>query len=477
MNVAHFPESDRLSQLHGFGRATRRAAYVYRPTSVEEVARLLEQAAERGFTVGLHGSARSYGDAPLNSGHVVLDLRRMNRLLDYDPESGVVTVQPGVTVRQLWEYVLEDGWWPAVVPGTSVPTIGGCLGMNVHGKNNWKEGTFGEHVLRFTALLPTGEEVTCSPQQNADLFHAIISGIGVLGVITSVTLQLKRVYSGELWVEAWAASNLAEHLQQVDAHKEDSDYIVGWLDTTARRNALGRGQLHRARYLTPEEDPHPHRTLSVEYQTLPDTFFGLIPSSIMWRLMAPWMHNPGVWMVNTAKYLLSATLSNHRRYRQPHAAFHFLLDYIPNWRMAYGREGLIQYQCFIPKETAYDAFADILRLTQRRGLPSYLGVVKRHRPDGFLFTHAVDGFSLALDFKVTRRNRARLQSLADDLNHIVLQAGGRFYFAKDSTLTPDVVAAYLGEETLARFRDLKTRCDPAGVLENDLYRRLIKPLL
>ncbi len=475
MPASLFPDPERLSLVHGFGRATRRAAYVYRPTTVDEIARLLEAAADRGFTVGLHGAARSYGDAPLNGGHVVLDLRRMNRVLDYDPEHGVITVQPGVTIRQLWQHTLEDGWWPAVVPGTSFPTIGGCLGMNVHGKNNWKAGTFGEHVLRFTALLPTGEEVTCTPDGTPDLFHAIISGAGVLGVITSATIQLKRVHSGELAVEAWTVSNLAEHLQQVDAHKED-DYIVGWLDSTARGRALGRGQLHRARYLAPGEDPHPHRTLRVEHQTLPENFFGLIPASIMWRLMAPWMHPPGVWAVNTAKYWLSA-LGDHKCYRQPHVAFHFLLDYIPNWRLAYGREGLIQYQCFIPKENAWDAFGELLRLTHRRGLPSYLAVVKRHRPDGFLFSHAVDGFSLALDFKVTRRNRARLQALADDLNRIVLQAGGRFYFAKDSTLTPEVVAAYLGEETLARFRALKQRCDPAGVLANDLYRRLLQPLL
>lgn len=104
-------------------------------------------------------------------------------------------------------------------------------------------------------------------------------------------------------------------------------------------------------------------------------------------------------------------------------------------------------------------------------MPPYLGVLKRHRPDNFLFSHAVDGFSLALDFKVPRRRREKLVRLATDLNQIVLDGNGRFYFAKDSTLTPEVVQAYLGEETVKKFRSLKNKVDPQHLLQTDLYRR------
>ena len=102
--------------------------------------------------------------------------------------------------------------------------------------------------------------------------------------------------------------------------------------------------------------------------------------------------------------------------------------------------------------------------------PSYsLGLMKRHKPDNFLFSHAVDGFSLALDFKV-RRNE-KLVKLTDELNQIVLEGNGRFYFAKDSALTPDVTAQYLGEDTIAAFRKLKAKADPANILHTDLYKR------
>ena len=87
-------------------------------------------------------------------------------------------------------------------------------------------------------------------------------------------------------------------------------------------------------------------------------------------------------------------------------------------------------------------------------------------------THAVDGFSLALDFRVDRRFHRRIRTLGRELTDIVLQAGGRFYFAKDSLLTAQDARAFLGDERLRRFAELKRRHDPTGILETDLARRL-----
>ncbi|HJS28385.1 MAG TPA: FAD-binding oxidoreductase [Anaerolineales bacterium] len=462
---------DRLSRLENFGRSITSAAYLHRPSRVEQIYDLFESARARGFTIGLRGAARSYGDASINSGGVVLDLQRLNRILDWDPVQGVIRVEPGVTIRQIWQYTLEDGWWPPVVPGTMAPTIGGCLGMNIHGKNNFAAGPIGEHVLAFTALLPSGEEIRCTPEEESELFYAMIGGLGILGVFTSVTLQLKRVYSGDLWVEAWNPSGLESMLEDIENRKGEADYLVGWIDSTARGASLGRGQIHRADYLAPGEDPQPAVTLGLAHQTLPENIFGLIPKSVIWRLMRPFFNRPGLKAVNTARYLSSRILHNQTRVRQSFAAFNFLLDYVPNWEKAYGSGGLIQFQIFIPREKAHDVFSETLRRTQKNGEPTYLGVLKRHRPDRFLLSHAVDGFSLAMDFRITKNNVKKIQAQADTLTELALEAGGRFYFAKDCTLNSETAERFLGPDTLRRFRALKERCDPGDLLETDLYRR------
>ncbi|MEX2162140.1 MAG: FAD-binding oxidoreductase [Anaerolineales bacterium] len=460
----------RLARLENFGHSLKRSAYLFQPNRIEQLRDIFALARQQGVSIALRGAGRSYGDAALNSGQIVLDLRLLNRIKKWDAQHGRITVEPGVTIEQLWKHVLADGWWPPVVPGTMFPTIGGCLAANIHGKNNWVAGPLGEHVVEFKALLPNGKQSTCSPSKNKDLFYAMIGGMGLLGVFTSITLQLKHIHSGNIEVSAWAEPTLAGMLAAVDEHKA-SDYVVGWVDCTALGARLGRGQIHAARYLPSDEDPDAERSLRVDAQVLPDRMFGVVPKRLLPPLMAPFVNNLGTWGVNLAKYLSSRTIGNHKKYRQSLVAFNFLLDYIPDWERSYGRGGLIQYQSFLPKAAAADVYLAMLRVCKRAGLPSYLGVLKRHRPDKFLLSHAVDGYSLALDFKVTGGNRARLTALAGELDKLVLAAGGRFYFAKDSTLHADEVRSYLGTAALQKFRTLKRKADPGNLLQTDLYRR------
>ena len=463
----------RLETVKAWGGASEALAYVYRPATVEDLGRVFNVAAGSGRTVGLRGAGNSYGDATLNSEQIVLDMRRMNRVLGWDPGAGRIRVEPGVTIRQLWEHVIEDGWWPAVVPGTSKPTIGGCAGMNVHGKNAWRAGTIGDHIFEFDIMLSTGEIITCNREQNSDLFYAAIGGFGMLGAFTSLTLSLKRVYSGLVEVDALASRNLKEMMEQFEEYLPQADYLVGWIDAFAAGKSLGRGQIHVARYLAPGADPFPQQTLRLENQHLSDTMFGFVPRSIIWRFMRPFMNNLGARVVNFGKYRASR-FTHGSQFVQPHVAFHFLLDYVPNWKRSYGQYGLIQYQSFIPAETAYDAFSEMLSLCRKRGLPNYLTVLKRHRSDNFLISHGVDGYSLAMDFRVTSKNRRRLLALTAELDEIVLNAGGRFYFAKDSTLRPEVVRRYLGDETVDRFEALKSQYDPDRLLNTNLWQRLFR---
>ena len=455
--------------LDNFGHSQRASSYVLSPRHPEGIWEAFQKAQRLGLTVTARGSGLSYNDASLNGGGIVLDLAGMKRIIDWNPSTGVLVAEPGVTIQQLWQQVEPDGWWPPVVPGTMFPTLGGCLAANIHGKNNFKVGPFGEHVIEFTALLPTGAQVVCSPKRNPDLFCAMVGGFGMLGVFTAIKLQMKRIFSGLLEVSARPAPNLHGHLTELLEKAPGSDYIVGWLDTTAGGRGLGRGQIHSARNLQEGEDRNPQRTLQLKNQELPSRMFGVLPKSLLPHVIAPIVIDPGVRVVNSGKYIAS---QRRHTFRQSHAAFHFLLDYVPNFERAYGRGGLIQYQSFLPKDNAETAWTQMISISLSRGLPAYLGVTKRHRPDKFLLSHALDGFSAALDFKVTDRNRAALSRLLQDFDRIVLEAGGRLYFAKNSETLPETAARFLGARVMAEFRRLKRRCDPFGLLESNLYRRL-----
>jgi len=142
------------------------------------------------------------------------------------------------------------------------------------------------------------------------------------------------------------------------------------------------------------------------------------------------------------------------------------------WKFAYKPGGLIQFQSFVPKEHSERVFARQIELSQMLRIIPFLGVFKRHRPDDFLLTHAVDGHSLALDYPVTAQNLDGLTFLVEQMARIVVEAGGRFYYAKDSLLPQDLAQQGMGADRIAKFKALKAKYDPDNRLQTDLSRRL-----
>jgi FAD/FMN-containing dehydrogenase len=356
-------------------------------------------------------------------------------------------------------------------------TLGGCLGMNIHGKNAYAVGPIGDHVRGLRILTVAGQILDITPQSDPTLFHAVISGAGELAIILQVELQLKRIYSGRMEIYAECGKNLDELFAIFAQHEASSDYLVGWVDAFASGNQLGRGLIHVAWQFKKDTDPAGQALLRPEAQTLPSRLFGVIPKSQMWRLIKPFTNRWGMRLVNLAKYWSSRLLEHRKRYQQTHGGFHFLLDYVPGWKRVYEPGGLIQHQIFVPKDKAREVFAQVLELQQSRGLETYLAVMKRHRADPFLLTHGLDGYSLAQDFAVTSSNRQQIWALCHEMDQIVLAAGGRFYFAKDATLQPETVRQFLGDAALQQFAGLRQQYDPDGVLATDLYDRALGPAL
>ena len=451
------------------------SSWVYRPRTAEETAEAVTDARRRGLTIAHRGAGLSYGDAALNEGGAVIVCEGLQRILAFDVERGTVRAEAGVTISQLWQHVLPHGWWPPVVPGTSAVTLGGTVAMNIHGKNAFRVGPFGEHVEALTLLDADGavrtirREPDCvgaAAPQRADWTAAtatdaaaaplrlqdVIGAQGLNGTILDITLRLKRVHGGFLDVCPLSTRDLAETLERLDEGAASHDYAVGWLDAFAGGRAAGRGALHFADHLSPDHRLA-GRGLAVADQHLPDRILGVVPKRQTWRLMKPFTNDVGMRALNLAKHL-AGVAQGRRPYVQSHAAFHFLLDYVPDWKNVYRPHGLVQYQFFVPKAAAHAVLGEALARQQRAGIVSYLGVLKRHRPDAFASQYAVDGFSLALDFPVRPRRAAAFNQLLRDFDAMQREAGGRIYAAKDGSSVgrlPAVRAAAYSSDLARRW--------------------------
>lgn len=461
--------SPSIERVEAWGMTEAVEAPVLRPRIADEYARAFEEARRSGGVACLRGAGRSYGDAALVRGGTVVTGTDFSRVLELDEQAATVRIEPGLTIEGLWRHVLPHGFWPTVVPGTMFPTLGGCAAMNIHGKNAFQAGTIGRHVRSFKLLTPAGEHHHVTRESDPDLFRTALGSFGMLGAFTELELELKRVHSGNLRVRAIATPTLEEMLSFVDDERTRSDYLVGWVDILGG----GRGLVHQAWYPGPGED-EPGALFDPSAQDLPSRILGVIPKSWTWPLLWCALNPLGMRVVNALKYGSGRWHAKHPPFLQGLVGFSFLLDYVPNWKYAYKPGGLIQYQSFVPKEAALDTFEAQMRLAREHGIRPYLGVLKRHLPEDFVLSHAVDGFSMAMDFPAGRGTaRERFRKLCAAMDEVVIANGGRFYFAKDATLRSGALERIWPAEELALFREQKARHDPDGILQSELSRRLL----
>ena len=104
-------------------------------------------------------------------------------------------------------------------------------------------------------------------------------------------------------------------------------------------------------------------------------------------------------------------------------------------------------------------------------------VIKKHRRDPFLLSYQVDGFSLELNYARTGRTVQQLKQVLQHMIAMVIEAGGRFYLAKDHFLTAAQYRQSVGDEVVETFLHLKQQFDPEMRLQSDLFRRVFQPAL
>jgi FAD/FMN-containing dehydrogenase len=161
-------------------------ARVIAPTSIDEVAAALR---ETTGPVSIGGGRFSQGGQVSYPDSVHLDMRRFNRVLNLDVAAKRVTVEPGITWRELQEVIDQHDLSIKIMQTYANFTVGGSLSVNVHGRYVG-EGPLVRSVEAIKLVLADGLVVSASPTENAELYFGAIGGYGGIGVIVEATLQL-----------------------------------------------------------------------------------------------------------------------------------------------------------------------------------------------------------------------------------------------------------------------------------------------
>ena len=436
-----------MRQISGWGRHPRVLAE-------ERLGEDLER-----LTAGVvltRGLGRSYGDAslPAREGAAVACTRLADRILRFDPRSGLLRAESGLSLARLLELMLPRGFVSPVLPGTQYVTLGGMVAADVHGKNHHRAGSFGDHVRSLRMRVADGRILEVNERSEPELFHATIGGMGLTGHILEVELTLDRIPSPWIWREHERAADLDALLEGLARASAEWPFTVAWVDCLSRGRALGRGIVIKGRWAAPEEAPAATRARTPRRPGVPFEAPGWVLS------------RPSVRAFNALYYRWLGAPSA-RGIVDPHHFF-FPLDAIADWNLLYGRRGFTQYQCVVP---AGDRAATwrLFEVLSRSGGASFLAVVKDFGRTGRgMLSFPMPGVTIALDLPL---RGARTQRLVDELNGIVSACGGRIYLAKDTLTRPEHFRAM--EPRLAAWTAVRRAWDPAGAIASAQSVRLL----
>ena len=396
-------------KIHGWGHYSEVDAQILKPTKVNDLNKLIEV----NKNIIARGLGRSYGDSA--NSNTVLDTTSLNSVLKFDSESGVISCESGVSIKEINELTIPKGWFVPVTSGSSYVTLGGAIASDIHGKNHHLDGAFSDYILSANLMLGDGEILNISNSINNDLFQATCGGMGLTGIIISASIKLKSI-SSSLIKQTTIKNNSLEELFNQFKINFSSPYSVAWLDCSNKSKSI-KSLLFLGEHLKKGELIC--RTKKPKY--IPVKFCSMFLNKHLIKIF-----NNAYYFKNLKK--TQTTIVSLENYFYP-------LDSLMDWNFLYGEKGFIQYQFVIPKKNGIQILKKILDIINEHDQTPFLAVLKMlgSQNKNYL-SFPIEGYTLALDFKADHG----LLNLISSLDKVIAHSNGRIYLTKDAIMSKEI---------------------------------------
>ena len=260
-------------------------------------------------------------------------------------------------------------------------------------------------------------------KNNSELFNWTIGGMGLTGTIIRVAFYLHPVRTSWIKQKTIPAKNI-EHAFEIFEKTLDTTYSVAWIDCLSSGNNLGRSLIMLGEHaeISDLKSDMKKKPLALKNKfkiRVPFNFPSFILNSITIKIF------------NFFYYLMGKKKEGYKIV--DYDTFFYPLDYIEDWNKIYGQKGFAQFQCVIPLKNSLVGIRELLETISRSKSNSFLTVLKRFGKQDNYLSFPIEGYTLSLDFPITKNNL----DLMNQLDEITIKHKGQFYLAKDSRLNKD----------------------------------------
>lgn len=410
------------------GHHTFSTERIYFPESVEQ----LQEVVSRSRKVKVLGARHSFNDIA-DSTDALVSLENLDPALEIDPERRTVTVQGGITYGRLCQELQAAGY--AIHNMASLPhiTLAGAISTATHGSGD-ANGNLATAVAGLELVTANGDLVTLSREQNKEDFEGAVVGLGGVGVIARVTLDIVPTFVMQQEVyESLPMSQVEANFDAIMSSAYSVSFFTDWQNNRINQVWLKRRLTdHKALALSPTffgatlatTQLHPVSTLSAA------------PCTDQMGIVGPWNE------------------------RLPH----FRIDHTP----ASGDE--LQTEYFVPRHHAVAAMRAIAELQPQMESFLWISEIRTVAADNLWMSPSYQQATAGLHFS-WRKNWAAVEKFLPILEETLAPFNPRPHWGKLFMMSPSWVQSLYPR--MDDFRDLLQRYDPTGKFRNPFLEKYI----
>lgn len=448
-------------QFISFDGSTRLKGFESKPENYRYLKDLSTDAQEsvdaKQSAVISRGAGLSYAAASFGADVCSIDHAQFDRILSFDKANKSIEVEAGISLGKLYDFLIEHELFLATQPGHPRITVGGCVAPDIHGKNQFMDGTCINQVDSLKLFHPSHGVIELSQEQNPELFRLTCGGYGLTGNIISCKLKLKSIPSDMAKVTLRPITCIEELPTFLRQSAKEADFIFSWHDFNIRGKDFGKGFIQEGRFIA--NSSHSEKAIvrkKAAEQSLNAETRGSLPFPIF------------------NSFSVAAMNALYGAKGNKGSCFHLsLFDSIfpiQNVKELYfkffGAAGFHEYQAVIPENNFGLYIEGVRHALHKRNIPVTLASAKLFAGQQDLLRFTGDGICFAMNF--SRGQEAN--ELMQELDRLVAQCKGIPNIIKDSRLSKEVVAKCFPE--YERFRSLLHQFDPKRIYRSELSERL-----
>ena len=429
---------------------------IFYPKNKEEILALIKYSNLNNLKILTIGSSVSWYDTVFNTKNIIINLKHYKKIFVLDKKRGVLTISASYKILEVIEKINKSGWTIYSVPGYPHATLGGCVSNDVHGKDSFLYGNFGDSIIEIEIILSNNRLVKCSKTKNQNIFKSAIGGLGLIGIITKIKLKLKKInksYTTNIYI----CKNYKELVKEIYYKKQKYNYLYGWIDFYSKKNQLGRGIIFKTKANDSSNSGNLNQKSFI-------TRFKSFLKNIIFNFFTRYNLNKylNILFFNSFKLQKNEFFSSYREVAWP-------LDDIDVKKAIYPNS-FYEIQFIIKKENLPNALKEFIEKCQSLKINTFITGIKIHKKSKNYLSFAEDGVSINANQIFNKKNEKYETKKFLSLYNYVLKKNYKMYICKDFFFRrKSFNKNYI---LYKNFIKIKKRFDKKNLFHSDFFKRI-----